>query len=612
MKKILVLFFLVKILYSYGQYNYDVKFYNIDIKVDPTVHYIKGNVKTIFTTQKNNFDKVRFDFSEALQIDSIIYNSKKINYIRDKDTLFAILPKSLTKNILDSIKIYYEGSPSDKGFGSFITGTHNGTAIMWTLSEPYGSEIWWPCKQTLYDKADSVDMIVRTPLKYNVASNGIIKSIDTVGNTKITHWHTSYPIATYLIAFAASNYVSYYDYADIGDSIKIPILEMVYPENLANAKEQSADIVGSLKFYCDSFMLYPFWKEKYGQAQFGWGGGMENQTMTFVSNFNHNLTSHELAHQWFGDYITCGSWHDIWLNEGFAVFLEGLTAEAGLADYSYIDWKKKCINNGTSINYGSVYVDDTTSVDRIFSYQLTYMKGGMLLEMLRWILGDKAFFKGIRSYLHDPKLAYKFAHLKDLKEHLESASDTNLTEFFNQWYYGNGFPFYSVLWSQKNKNQIKITISQISSTQGTNFFAMKIPIELIGNKLDTLVILNNTKNNQNFTIKTNFYVKDIVFDPNKNIFTRNPQIFHIIDPDEKKIKIVPNPVNNSKINISLNYPRKIKDVKIFDIKGKIIYKKNYNSYKQNITIKKLHLSTGTYIVEINTTDEILNTYFVKL
>ena len=166
---------------------------------------------------------------------------------------------------------------------------------------------------------------------------------------------------------------------------------------------------------------------------------MEHQTNSFIVSPNENLMAHELAHQWFGDKITCGSWQDIWLNEGFATYLSYFYFEKG-DPAGHLNRLKNLSNAITSVPGGSVWVEDTTNVGRIFSSRLSYNKGAYLVHMLRWVLGDTSFFRGVRQYMNDPKLAYGFAITEDLKRNLEQVSGKDLTEFFNDWFKGQGHP----------------------------------------------------------------------------------------------------------------------------------------------------------------------------
>src|SRR5690606_22510271 len=254
------------------------------------------------------------------------------------------------------------------------------------------------------------------------------------------------------------------------------------------------------------FGTYPYHTEKYGHAEFGWGGGMEHTTVSFMGGFSRGLIAHELAHHWFGNKVTCGSWKDIWINEGFAEYMAGLVVEHLDGQNSFDSWKGGKINSITSAPAGNVYLTDAQALDsdRIFSGRLTYNKGSMVVHMLRYVLGDEDFYQGMRNFLNDPAIAYNYAVTTQVKQHLEAASGKNLTEFFNDWIYGEGYPSYQVNAEIVSATQTKITLSQTSSHAGVSFFEMPVTLRLTGSNGQTEnVVLQHTQNNQQFVVDTN-------------------------------------------------------------------------------------------------------------
>jgi hypothetical protein len=500
--------------------NYDLKYHRFEWTINPAVRYIQGNVISYFVPTTASFNRVDFDLSNSLVVDSVVYHGSSVPFVQVSGNALQItLPAVIPANVLDSVKVSYHGVPPNNGSGSFTQSTHSGTPVLWTLSEPYGALDWWPCKQSLNDKVDSIDVIVTTPQAYRVASNGILLSEILSGSNKIYHWQSHYPVAAYLVAIGVTNYAVYSDYLPLSGGDTLEILNYVYPENLATAQSQTPAILNIISLFDSLTTPYPFANEKYGHCQFGYGGGMEHQTMSFVFNFSFSLISHECAHQWFGDKITCGSWEDIWLNEGFATYMEGLSQQY-LNPSSWYNWKLSKKNNITSSPGGSVLCDDTTNINRIFSSRLSYYKGAYVLHMLRWKLGDSLFFQGIRNYLNDPQLAYNYAKTPDLKYHLESVSGLNLTGFFDQWYYKQGYPTYQVNW-HRSGNQAVVQLNQTQSHASVGFFAMPVPIRFTAPGHDTLVVFDHTFSGQLFNASLDFAPVAATFDPDLWLLSGN-------------------------------------------------------------------------------------------
>ncbi|MEZ4921073.1 MAG: M1 family aminopeptidase, partial [Saprospiraceae bacterium] len=491
------------------------------------------------------------------------------------DNLQINLPAPLPMGILDSLMVDYEGAPNSTGFGSFETTIHAGVPLMWTLSEPYGAKVWWPCKQDLNDKIDSIDVLVTTPMPYRAASNGVLVEEAVSGNTVRYHWRHRYPIPAYLIAFAVTDYATFSDYVYLPDGDSIEILNYVFHPDLIQGQNELSSTVEIMELYNDLFGIYPFADEKYGHAQFGWGGGMEHQTMSFMGGFSYGLQAHELAHQWFGDKVTCGSWEDIWLNEGFATYLTGLTSLYLGTPQEWESWKTNNLNNIISQPDGSVWVDDTTSVGRIFSGRLSYKKGAYVLHMLRWQLGDDAFYQGIQNYLNDPALAYGYARTPDLQQHLEASSGQDLEVFFDQWFYGEGYPSYHAIW-EPTSNGIRIQLDQTTSDPSIAFFQMPVPVRVNASGLDTILRLDHQFSGQVFEIELPDQPLSLEVDPEKWLISGNNTVEMAAVGTEVwsemglHVVLAPNPVS-SHLQVYARSSDQAFSLKIYDLVGRLMY-----------------------------------------
>ena len=250
---------------------------------------------------------------------------------------------------------------------------------------------------------------------------------------------------------------------------------------------------------------------------------MEHQTISFLSSFNLYLMIHEAAHQWFGNCVSAGSWQDIWLHEGFATYCEGLCTEAGLGEgRDFSAWRKRRIFAACSFEHGSVFVADTTDQSSLFNTCLTYDKGAMILHMLRGELGDQLFFNALRIYI----TRYKFnnATPADFLNIVNLVSERNFDWFFDQWYYGAGFPVNSVDWEQ-NDGLLNIRIRQHTSDSSVNFFRLKVPILVCGFSGERLLVkFNYYQPSSCFTVDPGFEVSYLVFDPYGDLVSRTGDV----------------------------------------------------------------------------------------
>ena len=642
---------------------YDLKFQRLLITVDPAIRHIQGSVSSYFEWTTNNHSQLTFDLHDSLQITAIRYHGELLdNYIHVNNILtitlptqphssFIIWPKDIPMKSgrhssfvirhssfippLDSIMIDYQGTPPEEGLGSFSLSRHGPDSIpvLYTLSEPYGAKDWWPCKQNLNDKIDSVLIQVTTPPQYSSASNGMLVGELVCEDKHVMQWKHNHPIAAYLIGIAVTNYAVYSDWVPLTNGDSIEILNYVYPETLEKTKSETPGLIESFQIFNDLFGLYPFADERYGHAEWNWGGGMEHQTMSFMGSFGHDLMAHELAHQWFGDFITCGSWRDIWLNEGFATYLTGLTYERMFNGIYWEPFKRLTIARVMREPGGSVYLYDTTDVNRMFDARLSYSKGAIVLHMLRWEMGDENFYRAMNNYMYDPAHTHGYATTEDFIRHVEAAADTSFREFFNDWIYGEGYPTYEVAYQQMTNDELRMSINQEQSDPSVDFFEMHLPIRVFGNcvipakagtcshqqKESSVVIpakagtcshqvittkdyiLHNTRNNQTFTINPGFIVDSIQFDPDRWICTTNPIIAGVNDiPLEQEISIYPNPATEV-LYIQLTTPIINYQLSIINLFGQHVMHLDLSQFPHEstrFTIPLHEVPSGVYIVAI--------------
>lgn len=577
--------------------NYDLQYQRMDVTIDPAVYNISGSVTSHFKPTQA-LSNIYFDLNHNLTVSQVNYHGQNLTFQQLPTKELKInFTASLPANVLDSLTIQYNGAPDTAG-NAFFNGSQGGTAILSTLNEPYGAQDWFPTKQSLNDKIDRFDIKVTTPAQYNVAANGKFMSEMTLGNgQKRTFWRTQYPTAAYLIALSITNFVKLND--TMGNP-PFPFVNYVYPSTNANATSMAnidwtKTVMNTFENY---FGPYPFRNEKYGHMEFEAGGGMEHQTMSSMGSWSKQLIAHELAHQWFGDKVTCGAWNDIWLNEGFATFGEHVAYEKLImSNAEFLNYLLGEKNYITSVTGGSVYVADSNlgNINSIFSGRLSYSKGGYVVRMMKWVLGDTAFYQALKDYHARPNLAYNYARTADLNASLLTSTGKDFTEFFNDWIYGQGYPTYDIRWKQVG-NQVTFKASQTQSHSSVNFFEMPLPIKVTGTGGQTAFFaLNNTSNNQYFTEAVSFPITSVQFNYEYQMLEKNSTVsqdntLSTADFKIDEFSIYPNPVKDELFVSGL---KKEADYQIFTADGRLI-KKGKTDKKIEVSI----LQKGIYFIKI--------------
>lgn len=587
-------------------WGYDMGYARCHWDLDPTVRYIDGTI-TFHFTATSELEQLKLDLSDSLIVSEVGMGGAELDFVQNGEELLVItLPYTMAPGTLDSLTIHYHGVPPTTGFGSFAVTTHAGTPALWTLSEPYGAKDWWPCKQDLNDKIDSLDLYITTPIEYRAAANGMLLGADTLGNEVTWHWKHRYPVAAYLIGVAVTDYEVDEQYAQLSTD-SLLMLTYAYPEHFTQAVNAATSLLPVITLYDSLFGPYPFADEKYGHAEFGWGGGMEHQTMSFMGSFSKEIMCHELGHQWFGDKVTCHSWADLWLNEGFATYLSGLYYEH-LNPFYWPIWKENKRSNIVSQPGGSVFVTDTVDQNRLFSSRLTYNKASMVIHMLRWVCGDSAFYVGLRNYLDDPELAYGTATTADLQAHLEASSGLDLTEFLADWYYGEGYPSYTTIWAQDADGNVSVNLSQVTSHLSVDFFEMPVPLQFLGAGADSIVVLDHVTNFQDFQFHLPFEVDTVIFDPDIWLISAENFVTHVDGQRSRprSLLIYPNP---SRTEIAWQAPSHVQalDLNVLDARGRKVLQARTGAGRLDIST----LVPGPYLLELKGPEGVWIGRFVK-
>ena len=593
-----------------AMFDYDVKWYDLYFDLDPVNEIIHARTQILFQSEVNALSTVILDLTDVLTVDSVF--GAGTEFTRGGDLITITLTDTLALGEQAILGIAYHGQPqAEVGFQGFEFGSHNGHPIISTLSEPYGARSWWPCKDSPRDKADSVAITIRAPGDLIAVSNGmLVNTIDNLDGSKTWFWQHNYPITTYLVHLAVTNYEYWTDVYHFSDGDSMPLEYWVYPEYYSTFYTRwQTDTPYIMDAYNELFGKYPYENEKYGMVQFNWGGGMEHQTCSSMGGAGEILNAHEMAHQWWGDMITCADFHHIWLNEGFAAYSEALYAENRFGTASYFS----AMSNKDWDFYGSIYRVDTTSVNSIFN-RIVYDKAAWVLHMLRHVVGDENFFDILTQWRNE----YEFSTVRteDFQNVAENVYGSDLTWFFDEWIYGAGRPLYRWWWGVQNTNNDSTIITlQVDQTQDNSYptYTMPIDIHLSDATHDTVLVVWNDSRSQEFSLALPFNPGTVQFDPEKWVYRRATQVTSL---DEETLLAndfslgegYPNPFNGA-----VTFPihtgfRQVVKVSIFNILGEQVFSDQivadgtYRYLWSGISSESQVLGSGVYLVRIDNGD----------
>lgn len=583
---------------------YNVHYYDLDLAMTNLNTSVSGTAE-IHATANENLDSALFELFNTFTISEIRVNGTPVTYSRVNSAIKA--PVNATTGDAFIIAVDYSGTPPTAATnplgGSGMTNATSpswGNKVTWSLSESFAAYEWWPCKQSLTDKADSSAVKLTVPNNCKGGSNGILENVVPLGNgTTRYEWKNRHMIDYYLISVAVAKYIEYNVYANpVGAPAPILIQNFIYdnPATLPNFQADIDETVDFLELYSDLFGLYPFADEKYGHCMAPLSGGMEHQTMTTQGFFEKSLTSHELAHQWFGDNVTCASWTDIWVNEGFAAYSEYLMKEA-LYPAETTQHLIDIHSNIMSQPDGAVWVLDSLNESRIFDGRLTYDKGAAIVHTFRFMINDDAtFFNALKNYQTNFKDSVAVG--TDVKAELEAASGLDFTEAFDQWYFGEGYPTYSTRWNAVGSDLLLEITHTTSASSITPTFTNPLEIKFARSGLaDTTIRFDISSNLNQFFVPAIGTVTNIsAIDPSNWIInkvgTNNHDVNFLAGLDEQmnvaSIQLYPNP-SNSLITIQ---SAQNCELSIYSADGKYIADHSVN---HNLTVDVSAYRNGNYL-----------------
>ena len=592
---------------------YDIHYYDLTLEITNQSTFIEGEA-VMMASAERDLDTVVLELQDAMEITEVAFRagpegqlfSDVPDFIHREHAIYIPMEVTVLQGEFFFIRVTYRGTAGQGG--GFFTGVTSrtdpdyGFGVTYTLSEPMNARDWFPAKQVLEDKIDSVRMNLKCDTTLMAASNGILELIEPSDDQKhIFRWVTRYPMAYYLLSFTVADYRDFSFMAGLstpGDSVLVQNYLYDSDQLLDDWEEEIRATGPMITSFSRLLIDYPFSEEKYGHAMAPMGGGMEHQTMSTMQDFDFFLVAHELAHQWFGDYVTCGNWQDIWINEGFASYFEYIAAQEILGQEAADGWMGNAMSIALSETAGSVYVpeEEVENTFRLFDFGLSYKKGAILLHMIRFHLNDDdLFFRSLRTYLEERGNGLSTG--QEFREVLERVSGTDFSCFFDQWYYGEGFPRFNIQWAMKGDSLNVFSEQTTTAPAVTPFFQTPFELELTyTDGSASRVRLLQEEPEQSFSVPVGEIVTRVRFDPDGWLLktsTVNKQV-----PADRVFTFGPNPVTGELV-VEFTNLSEIERVKITSMSGQEVLHRE--KLANPLTMDLSQLADGPYILMLKGT-----------
>ncbi len=572
--------------------------------------YNRMTVEAVEPTDSIYFNFVLRDtvYGNHIGIDSIrfIFSTDTVHpaYYTIGDTIIVVhLPHTVGAGQRFVVEVHYHGRaysrPSFAWGNSFRVGVYWGDSAVFTHSEYYGTRLWLPAFDNLYEKVDTVDARIKVPRGWFAVSNGRLVDSLLLPDGVVYHWRESHGITPYMIVFAAlhGDRYSVQDTIWTFDSVSMPVIAYTY----GNAGSVLTYMLRGLDLFSTLYGIYPFYDEKYSEVHVG--GGTEYQTNTFSGlYYGDRVVIHELSHQWWGGYVTCGTYSDLWLNEGFATYSELLYRES-LDSSTIANYRRSYFNQ-------YLYEPDAHDMALVEPEMpgwgwilLVYFKGAAVLHMIRYRfgriysdahVGDSAFFDFLRFYRE--RHARSYVLTGDLQRDLESFTGVSWARFFEQWVYTPGHPVLDVKWRREQAGSMwntAIVVNQIQSP-GWGYYALDYPVRIIFSDSSYADVILALDGNPSDTFYFSYAHEPIslILDPQEHILDRatvsvlsdegtHRGLFHVhFDGDALVLKA---PSFGDYL------------LRVYDVAGRMVYR---GEFRGNHFRRSIPVASGIYLVEV--------------
>lgn len=513
-------------------HRYDVRHYRLDLDVPMNSGAFTACAGITLTSCVPLLDTF------SLMMDSLICDSVKQHGLAQQFTLApgrlqVTLNPPLPAGDSTLIDIYYRRRAGLANRGLWYARGGSGQhAAVFTVGAPYDARFWFPCYDEPFDKAEQgVCLNVTVPDSFSVCANGLLDSVrhDSVNARKTFYWRHRYPIATYLIVFAASVWAEYDQWYKRGTPDSVLTRTWMFPEDTTWMPNSLRNLPDMMAYFIDTLDFGPYPFERYGHVVPGGFqyGGMENQTLTMLnrSQVNDPTISHELSHMWWGDMVTCVDYRNIWLNEGFATYCESRYGEHQRGRAWFLSTMNNRANAYFAEDAGYRFPTYNPPIEQVYAYGTIYCKGAWIQHMLRYLMNDTIpgepgiFYRALRAY--GDSFRYRCASTEDYRRINEQISGLNLGWFFDEWLYQAGYPQYRLAWSVievDNAFRVLTNLSQNNGSGAPSCFHMPVQLKFRRTQptpMDTVVLLPVRSNPQFDTLMISFRPESLIFDPGK-------------------------------------------------------------------------------------------------